>query len=707
MKILRLLILLFTFSLLLFPFAVSAGTIRKPPNNLNMVGYWPMDEGNGTIITDHTGNNRNGNLSSANTPSWISGKRGKALSFSGTAGGNQITYTGIASLTTTYTVAFWIYPIPVASSNYQTIFTNNCGSGIYYISGSGANARKINLYGDNGDNYSATRLTENQWNHVVVVDNANSVTFYINGVAGGTVSGSIGIFIPNITGNDICAETFKGSLDDLRAYRGRALSATEVAYLYQSGATKLNVSSTPSNLLNGLTAWWTFDGKDMVNNVSDISGNARNGVLVNYVSTTTTAGKMGQALKFAKANNNYVDTNLANSNFITASDGTISAWVRPTGTAPSVGSVTAIYSGAHAVGSSFTGGSFGITRANLTGFGDLIFGWNFPSGGKTVVGVAYNPDEWIHITWVHTGGVLSLYKNGVFATSTTSGNTSSGFSGNFLIGNDWAGLGGTTFWNGDIDDVRTWSRALTATEIAQLYSSTIGVVGNKTSTPTGSLQTGLAGHWTFDGGDINWNTNTVTNKAGTCCTGTFFNMSTSSSPTPGKIGQALNFVAGSSQYVDVNSTNAIKPGTNVSFTVSLWYKGAGTGTKDFVTGGMSPGNYWYIGESDSLFFSNSESSLGTQVTYTLPGDNGWHHLVIVLDRAPSPDTVTAYIDGVSQGSGSETMDGGSASGSGNNRIGRGNWINPTTYRDGPIDDVRIYNRALSASEVKQLYLVGK
>ena len=29
------------------------------------------------------------------------------------------------------------------------------------------------------------------------------------------------------------------------------------------------------------------------------------------------------------------------------------------------------------------------------------------------------------------------------------------------------------------------------------------------------------------------------------------------------------------------------------------------------------------------------------------------------------------------------------------------------YWNGPIDDVRVYNRALSAAEVKQLYLMGK
>jgi Concanavalin A-like lectin/glucanases superfamily len=40
-------------------------------------------------------------------------------------------------------------------------------------------------------------------------------------------------------------------------------------------------------------------------------------------------------------------------------------------------------------------------------------------------------------------------------------------------------------------------------------------------------------------------------------------------------------------------------------------------------------------------------------------------------------------------------------------IGAGYNSGPTSFFNGMVDDVRIYNRALSATEVKQLYKCGK
>jgi hypothetical protein len=66
------------------------------------------------------------------------------------------------------------------------------------------------------------------------------------------------------------------------------------------------------------------------------------------------------------------------------------------------------------------------------------------------------------------------------------------------------------------------------------------------------ISNGLVGYWTFDGGSIDWHTNTVRDMSGQGNTGTLVSMSTSSSPTPGKIGQALNF-DGSASVVDMGN----------------------------------------------------------------------------------------------------------------------------------------------------------
>ena len=59
----------------------NAGIIGKPPTNLGLVGYWSMNEGTGTMAGDGSGNGNRGTLT--NGPTWVDGKRGKALNFDG------------------------------------------------------------------------------------------------------------------------------------------------------------------------------------------------------------------------------------------------------------------------------------------------------------------------------------------------------------------------------------------------------------------------------------------------------------------------------------------------------------------------------------------------------------------------------------------------------------------------------------------------
>jgi hypothetical protein len=82
----------------------------------------------------------------------------------------------------------------------------------------------------------------------------------------------------------------------------------------------------------------------------------------------------------------------------------------------------------------------------------------------------------------------------------------------------------------------------------------------------------VSGYWTFDGQNTHWNTNTTEDLSGQGNTGTLVSMSTTSSPTRGKIGQALNF-NGSTDYV--NNTTFIWPGNSTSTTISLWVKTSG------------------------------------------------------------------------------------------------------------------------------------
>src|SRR3989338_7510865 len=85
------------------------------------------------------------------------------------------------------------------------------------------------------------------------------------------------------------------------------------------------------------------------------------------------------------------------------------------------------------------------------------------------------------------------------------------------------------------------------------YQSRAAMTVNKTgltsvkinTSQAGKLTSGLVGHWTFDGQDTNWTSATAgttadKSPAGTN-TGTLTNMSQSTSPTIGKVGQGMYF----------------------------------------------------------------------------------------------------------------------------------------------------------------------
>src|SRR3989344_280034 len=277
----------------LLPFTASAGVIRKPPNNLGLVLYYPMDEGSGTTISDHSGNGRTGKFDGSiiYTPGWKNGKFGKALSFEGTGlSDGRISFTAL-NVTTTHTVSMWIY-LASNCTNWASLFAANTGDGLYCLVNGGGGTNRIDYYFSVADHVSNTNISFNQWHHIAVVNNAGSATFYLDGVADGTAATAPAYSAVGI-GNDTGSEDFPGRIDDLRVYN-RAFSAAEVLALYKSGTVKVGLTDlSPGTLKNGLTGHWTFDGKDMVTNVADNSGRGNAGYLVNYTSTTTAPGAIG------------------------------------------------------------------------------------------------------------------------------------------------------------------------------------------------------------------------------------------------------------------------------------------------------------------------------------------------------------------------------------------------------------------------------
>jgi len=82
----------------------------------------------------------------------------------------------------------------------------------------------------------------------------------------------------------------------------------------------------------------------------------------------------------------------------------------------------------------------------------------------------------------------------------------------------------------------------------------------------------------------------------------------------------------------------------------------------------------------------------------------WHHLAVVLN-AGTTYTGTLYVDGAVAGTNTAMpLHPSDLGNTANNWIGRSAWT-PDPYFAGLIDDLRVYNRALTASEITMLYAV--
>ncbi|MFW0837853.1 MAG: DUF2341 domain-containing protein [Candidatus Komeilibacteria bacterium] len=165
----------------------------------------------------------------------------------------------------------------------------------------------------------------------------------------------------------------------------------------------------------------------------------------------------------------------------------------------------------------------------------------------------------------------------------------------------------------------------------------------------------------------------------------------------GKSGRALSF-NGSSDYIITNNDIGIS-GTDER-TVSLWVKttSANVTTNSIIFGmGTAAANNLFAMRTDSTTdtWRFTDASVARETNVSTTGQ--WQHIVTILD---SSQQLSVYIDGIITDVNNIDL---SSQDTTNAPFYIGSSVNNTLYFDGLIDEVRIYDRALSANEVKQLY----
>ncbi len=718
------------------------------------VARWRFDENTGTVASDSSGNGHTGTVQGA---TWTTGRFGSALAFDGSS-----SYVDCGSLSSraSGTMMAWIKPAGDYSGNQLVMggnysFTNLDSSRLFRYTifasfvdslySDGAWNTYISTYPDyggayqyvsSGQAYNASGFPAGVWTHLAVTYDGATVKFYRDGAlvktAAQAVSGT-GDARPYFVGGAAWQNIghpgafFKGAIDEVQIH-DRALTAAEVRAVGGFDTTPPIVSTTdpadgvtavpldkvmsvvfseavqPSTNYEGVTL---RTGATVVPMTKNIAGNVltitpANGLaegttyaveipaqavkdlaaVPNELATAygfgfSTAGTAPALVAYWNLDGNANDSS-GNANDLTLHNdpaytagrmgqalelnGTDQYASRDSSTAiPTSSFSISVWASLHSTDSHWTDffrrdGSWALQadphgRLNLeiTGIRDAV----------STVALPLN--TWIHLAVTYEAGTVRYYKDGVLADTRADVPEPAPGTGSIYVAGypSW-----DTYLDGLIDEVKVWNRALSEPEVRIEYQAASAVVA----------------HWDLDGNanDSSGNANDLT-------------LHNDPPYTAGRIGQALE-LNGTDQYASRDSSTI----PNSSFSISVWASLHSMDSRwtDFF---RRDGSWALQADSHGRLSLEITGIHDAVSTVALPLDT-WVHLTVTYDTG----TVRYYKDGVLVDTRTEVPEPEPGTGA----LYFGGYPPWSTYLDGAIDQVKIWNRALSAEEVHTEYQVA-
>jgi hypothetical protein len=214
-------------------------------------------------------------------------------------------------------------------------------------------------------------------------------------------------------------------------------------------------SSAQDSLTNGLVAYYPLDG-----NANDASGNGNNGAVLNGATFVSDRfGGAGSALSCNGANSGAVQVpDSAAIRFGPAASITVALWVYRIGTTDTMHIIGKRH--ACAVAETPDRPTYQMAFSPLEG---LAFGAGLYNEVRTGMGLMTN--TWKHLAGTCDGSTYRFYIDGALV-ATTNGTLGSAITNSLIIG----GSGTCQGFQGVLDDVRIYNRALSDAEVGQLYA---------------------------------------------------------------------------------------------------------------------------------------------------------------------------------------------------------------------------------------------
>ena len=738
-------------------FKAQASRLNAPQNDIDnngLIGMWSFNgvDMTATTATDRSGQGNNGTLNGEVAE--VGGKVGQALHFDGSNNDFiDIDDPGASSVfdfasTDPISVSTWVYPTawaggfgslwtkgPTDSGSQDGIFglqhnsgcTTTCGLTFFYRAGG-----SFHEYGT-----SSAPFSLNTWQHITFTytfGTGSSAKIYVNGKLqpGSWISGNGNASVVDTNdsiwlGANQFDEDYIGRIDEFRIYN-RILSTTEVDSLYAfGGGTHVNSSVSQNQgsgrLESSVALYWAFDATSGTT-ATDTSTNGFTGTLTNMEDPGDwVTGQIGNALDF-DGSNEYVtvaddDTSL---DVVDARHFTLTGWFnRDT------------FAADHTV----------IAKRNgiaNTDDGYIVYIDDTTDKLTFEASDAADTDEyqlesvstftatgWHHfaISWNDTSSTeTKLYIDGVAENATATGTFGNmGSMANAVAFRAGAESDAGNPFDGKLDELRLYNRSLLADEVAQLYRIT---------TPTG-VDTGLKLYYAFNPGEVGalLDGGSVWDLSGAGNQGI---IETSGGPelrlASGKVGQAIDFWDGDTQIEIADPGTSDFDFTNgSSISLSYWVYSTTSSFSESDSGGR--GAVIEKGPTTTGVDGADSGSWGTQIGfsctttcrpnfYYIDGSEvvheyrpnvdsltlgKWHHISVTYTFGTA-STMKMYVDGKLQ-SGSWT------DGNGEGDIGTTNneyvFLARSFYAEdylGKLDEIRVYNRTLSVSEVDSLYAFG-
>lgn len=649
----------------------------EDPVDSGLILHYTFDDDSGTTVVDQSGNGNDGTI--MNSCAHVDGIDGQGLethgnssTFSSSGGHVMLPTLDINSLSE-ITVTLWVKEKTMHHAHgeaYLNLGVSPASNGRINIGNFPLSSNISFAIGTNAIPYSYTPPITGEFVHYAVTYSGGMQRAYRNGGLIGQTNAVLKVDHPQYAAlarhwwesGSSTSTRLSAVFDEVRIY-SRSLSGVEINELYGR------------HVDAGLIAHFPFNG-----NANDESGNGHDGTVNGATLTADRFGNPDSAYGFNGSSSHINCGNIIDG----FSSFTVSAWInvdrfthsRYMGpwsqqrfAMPSVNCNYHIYT----------------TTDSGAGFGTSM-GWSDGTGLNTRVGHALPLGTWHLITQTYDGSEVRQYDNGTLINSVVSAGHTISNTFDFIIGKTcgYPGYLSTHFFDGKVDDLRVYNRALSGSEIAGLYDETDG--GGD----------GLVARYPFSGNadDESGNGHDGTVNGATLTTDRF-----------GNPDSAYSF-DGVDDLVVVPDHDDF---TVTDVSVAVWVRTTDKSDHKHITScyGTSYYSDWYHLHlrSGSGIVAMQTDYGGSSAVQTIMGatdvaDGDWHLLVGARDTSTAE--LRIYVDGVLEGS----LPGINVSALNPDVdfwIG-GQYTFASRYFKGDIDDVRIYNRALSASDVMELYL---